>query len=596
MTTSTRQHNSRATLLWSNVTRLLAGFTFLVLIAVVVTVFINGFPIVYESGIVEFLFGQDWMPIDYGFGMSFGIGNFIAATLYISLLALLIAFVISVGAAMYLSSSSSNLFRDTLYSLIDLLAGVPSVVYGFVGLVIVVKMFIEAGHPSGSCVLAASIVLAVMLLPFMISSFSESMRIVLNRYKKASLGLGVSNWFCMYSIVLPQSMKLLWPSVLLALGRAMGETMAVMMVCGNANLFPTLLGKTETIASLVALEMGTAVSGSEHMHALYAAGFVLLLIVLIFDLVAFFIEKKAKKQVRARLKNTEVKSKDNAGSNLILGAAGAVIMRVWAWLGIIFVVGVIVFLFGYVFYEGSGVISWEFLTESPSGAVLGTEGGIYPAIIGSLWFTGTALLLAAPLAIGTALYRVYFCKNEKISELLGHVMTVLSGAPSIVLGLFAYAVLVKQLGMGRCIFASGVALALMVIPFIEVRIEKALREVPPVMIKNAYTLGCSKSYILRTIVLPACAGEILSALVLGGCFALGATAPLIFTGGVAFAPLPGSWLDPAMALPLHLYLMLAQGNTIPQVYATAFVLMVLVFVVNLVVAIYARSRRKKWMM
>ena len=143
--------------------------------------------------------------------------------------------------------------------------------------------------------------------------------------------------------------------------------------------------------------------------------------------------------------------------------------------------------------------------------------------------------------------------------------------------------------------AGGVALAIMIVPFIEVRVEKAFREVPRALLAQAASLGCSKSYVLRTLVAPYCRGEVLGAIVLGALYALGAAAPLIFTGGVAFAPLPTDVFSPAMALPLHLYLMLAQGTTIPQVYATAFVLMALVLVCNLAVSLYAYIRKKRWM-
>jgi len=129
-------------------------------------------------------------------------------------------------------------------------------------------------------VLTAAILLAVMLLPFLVSSCSETMLKIRRRYLPAASALGISYWHTVAHVVLPLSARNILLSVILATGRAMGETMAVMMVMGNANLFPTLLGKGETIASLIALEMGTAAAGSTHYHALYAAGLVLLVILL----------------------------------------------------------------------------------------------------------------------------------------------------------------------------------------------------------------------------------------------------------------------------------------------------------------------------
>ena len=562
----------------------LAALAVAALVAVIATVAVQAAPVVSEVGLREFLLGQEWMPIDFGFGASYGIANFIAATMVVSALALAMAFVVSLGSALFLSCAANAAVRGALRSAIDLLAGIPSVVFGFVGLEVVSKAFISAGVPSGNCVLAASIVLAIMVLPFMVSAMTESMLASKVRYLGTSRALGVPKWCGVYGVVLPASFGNLWPCVMTAFARAMGETMAVMMVVGNANLFPQLLGKSETIASLIALEMGTAEAGSTHMHALFAAGFVLLALVLAIDLAAAGVQKALSQRVSRRRVGMWT-----------LGRAGAVCVRAWAWASMGLVCAVIAFLFGYVFVQGAGCISWEFITRSPNGAVLGSEGGIFPAIVGSAWFTGVALVLAVPLSVGTAAYRVFFCKNGRVSVLVGRVISVIAGAPSIVLGLFAYAVLVRDAGLGRCVLAGGVALAIMIVPFIEVRVEKAFREVPRALLAQATSLGCSKSYVLRTLVAPYCRGEVLGAIVLGALYALGAAAPLIFTGGVAFAPLPTDVFSPAMALPLHLYLMLAQGTTIPQVYATAFVLMALVLVCNLAVSLYAYIRKKRWM-
>lgn len=585
MTKTVRARRRCADLVQNSLVATLALAGVAALAAVLVTVAVQGWPIVSEVGLSAFLLSNSWMPVDFGTGASFGIANFIAGSVAVSVLALALALLVAIGCALFLSCAAGPALRAALCSAIDLLAGIPSVVYGFVGLEVVSKAFIEAGHPSGNCVLTAGIVLAVMVLPFMVSSMTESMLAVRQRYLAASLNLGVGKWYGVYAVVLPVSLRLLWPSVMMAFARAMGETMAVMMVVGNANLFPELLGKGETIASLIALEMGTAAAGSTHMHALFAAGFVLLAIVLAVDAVTAWAQHRLARRA----------SRGVRGGRWVLGRAGACLARGWAWAGMAVVAGCIVFLFAYVFSQGAGCISWEFITQSPSGAILGTEGGIFPAIVGSAWFTATALVIAVPLALALAVYRVFLCRKPAVGHAVGRVISVAAGAPSIVMGLFAYAVLVRDAGLGRCVLAGGVTLALMIIPFIEVRVEKALREMPAELVTSAYALGCTRSYVVRTLVLPYCRGEVLGAVVLGALYALGAAAPLIFTGGVAFAPVPTGIDQPAMSLPLHLYLMLAQGTTIPQVYATAFVLMALVLACNLAVSAYAQIRRRRWM-
>lgn len=270
--------------------------------------------------------------------------------------------------------------------------------------------------------------------------------------------------------------------------------------------------------------------------------------------------------------------------------------RLWAYGSMVLVAGVIVFLFAFVFYEGSSVISWEFLTQAPSGAVLGEEGGIWPAIVGSLCFTATAVVLGSIPAIATALFLVFYCRRRRrVSGLIRLVVQCISGIPSIVLGLFAYSFLVRDLQWGRCILSAGVALGIMILPFIEVRAEKAFRELPQQMVRSSYALGCSRAYTIWKIVLPACRGELVSGIILGGCYAMGATAPMIFTGAVAYAGVPHSVMEPAMALPLHLYLLVAQGATsMDTAYGTAFVMMAILLVSNLLATIYARRSQRKW--
>ena len=270
-------------------------------------------------------------------------------------------------------------------------------------------------------------------------------------------------------------------------------------------------------------------------------------------------------------------------------------LRIWALISFGLVMAVIVFLFVYVGIQGAGTISWEFLTQPPRGAILGLEGGIWPAIAGSLCFTLTAVVLGGIPAVAWALYLVFYCRSRTLERLLHGVIRCIAGIPSIVLGLFAYSFLVRELAWGRCILSSGVALGIMILPFIEVRAEKAFRELPERILRASYALGCSRQYTVFCIVLPACRGELVSGLILGGCYAMGATAPLIFTGGVAYAAAPSSLMAPAMALPLHLYLLLAQGATsFDTAYGTAFVMMALLLISNLLVTLYAARSQAKW--
>ncbi len=240
----------------------------------------QSFPAIRAVGLYELLFGTEWRPVIYQDVPQYGLFYLVLSTLYVSALAVLFALVIGVGCALFLTCAVGHRLRALLVPCIDLLAGIPSVVYGFVGLYVVVRTMERLGRAAGESILAGSIVLSVMILPYMISSCLHTMVQLRLRFEKASAALGVSHWHMAAELILPASGKGILISTALAAGRAMGETMAVMMVMGNAVIRPTLLGKGETISALIALEMGTAEVGSLHFSALYAAGLLLLVLLL----------------------------------------------------------------------------------------------------------------------------------------------------------------------------------------------------------------------------------------------------------------------------------------------------------------------------
>ena len=268
------------------------------------------------------------------------------------------------------------------------------------------------------------------------------------------------------------------------------------------------------------------------------------------------------------------------------------LVKIWATAACTLTLGTIFFLFAYIFYHGAEAITWEFLTESPKGMVIGTEGGILPAIVGSAWYTGIASLFGAVLGICTAIYQVYYCRSQRISDAIALIMKCMAGVPSIVMGLFGYTLLVLTLGWGKCILAGGITQGVMILPFIQVRAEKALREVEPALVHASYGLGMSKAYTIRRIVLPQCLPQLVSGVILGACYAMGAAAPLIFTGAVIIAKVPENIKKPAMALPYHLYMLLTQGTSSVNAYGTAFVMMMIVLVTNSLAIWFTRRNRK----
>ncbi len=243
-----------------------------------------------EVSLFSFISGKDWNPLKSPDQLS--ILPIILGTVYISVVGIMIALPIGVGFAFVLSSYTNRNIKRLIRGVVDILAGIPSVVYGFIGLVVLVKFFERAFEfPSGESVLAGGILLAIMMLPYIISTCDEAMEKVYQKYSQSSSALGVSKSYMMRYIILPESRKSILAAIVLALGRGMGETMAVMMVIGNAPLMPSLFKKAQTIPSLIALEMGMAEVGSLHYHSLFASGFILLMMLLMINLVLHFIKK-----------------------------------------------------------------------------------------------------------------------------------------------------------------------------------------------------------------------------------------------------------------------------------------------------------------
>lgn len=244
-----------------------------------------------EVSILDFIFGKKWNPL--GSPDKLSIYPAILATIYVSIIGILIALPIGVGNAIVLSNYTNNEIKKIVRIIIDILAGIPSVIHGFIGLLIIVKFFeTRFSFATGESVLAGGIVLSTMMLPFIVSTCEESMEKTYNEYSRYSNALGVSKSYMIRKIVLPNSRRSILASGVLALSRGMGETMAVMMVIGNAPIMPKLLGKCQTIPSLIALEMGMAEVGSLHYHGLYASGFVLMMILLIINIVLYVIKRK----------------------------------------------------------------------------------------------------------------------------------------------------------------------------------------------------------------------------------------------------------------------------------------------------------------
>ncbi|WP_434284323.1 phosphate ABC transporter permease subunit PstC [Clostridium botulinum] len=268
-------------------------FTFLsIVILSLILIFIlkESLGIFKNISFIDFITKSTWEPL--GKSPKLSILSFIMSTIYVTFLAVIIALPIAIGTSIFLANIASERLRNILKPIIDMLSGIPSVIYGFIGLSVVVKFFERRlDVSSGECILSAAIVLAIMILPFIISNCTDSMIKVYDKYCIYSKSLGISKWYMMNNLIIPASKKAILASVILAVGRGIGETMAVMMVIGNSPLMPKLLGKGETIPSLIALEMGSAQVGSMHYNGLFASGLILMIMLFIINSIFYMLKK-----------------------------------------------------------------------------------------------------------------------------------------------------------------------------------------------------------------------------------------------------------------------------------------------------------------
>jgi len=238
----------------------------------------------------EFFAGKEWYPTANP-APQYGILPIIMGTLWVSLGAILLALPFGLSVAIYLAELANHRIYKMLKPTVELLAGIPSVVYGFFGLVVIVPMVQQVFNlPVGETGLTGSIILGIMALPTIITISEDALRSVPRAMREASLALGANHWQTIYKVIVPYAMSGITAAVVLGIGRAIGETMAVLMVTGNAAIIPhTLLEPLRTIPATIAAELGEAPKGGTHYQALFLLGCILFILTLIINLTVEYI-------------------------------------------------------------------------------------------------------------------------------------------------------------------------------------------------------------------------------------------------------------------------------------------------------------------
>lgn len=261
-----------------------------------ITIFIfqAGLPVLAQYGVFNFIFGTTWSPTNG----SYGILPLIAGTLSVTLGALVIGIPTGIACAIFLSEILPKGMARAFKSAIELLAGIPSVVYGFFGLVVIVpairnfvlpilQIFDPKANATGFSILAGAIILAIMILPTIVSLSENSISAVPKEFKEASLALGANKMETIIRVLIPAAKSGILSSIILGMGRAIGETMAVLLITGNMAKMPgSILDPVATLTGTIAMEMGYATP--THQQALFAVGIILFVIIMLLNIIAQF--------------------------------------------------------------------------------------------------------------------------------------------------------------------------------------------------------------------------------------------------------------------------------------------------------------------
>ena len=239
----------------------------------------------------------------------------------------------------------------------------------------------------------------------------------------------------------------------------------------------------------------------------------------------------------------------------------------------------LIIIVGFILIKGIGNINTEFLLEEPKR--MGKEGGIFSVMIGTVYLTLTAIVIATPIGVLAAVYFNEYARETNGVKLIRFFTETLAGIPSIIFGLFGYSFFVVFLGMGWSILSGGLTLSIMILPTIIRTTEEALKTVPIAYREGSLSLGATKWRTILSVVLPSGISGILTGLILGIGRAIGETAAVMLTAGSTLG-LPESLMDSARTMPVHLYIMASEGLSMEKTYATAALLIIIVFIINFI--------------
>ena len=569
-------------------------FAVIVVFSICIFIFIYSFPLFREVGFLEFVFGTNWQPSNN----KFGIFPMIVGSLYVTILSTLIGGGFGLFTAIYISMFCPKKLKIVLSQIIDLLAGIPSIVYGFFGMIVLVP-FLKNISPNGvgEGVLASSIILGIMILPTITSISRYNLEAVYKYYYDGAVALGSTHSQAIFGVIVKAAKSGIFSAMVLGMGRAIGETMAVMMIAGNAPFIPKdLFSYFRTMTINIALEMGYA--AGIHRSSLIATAFVLLLFILLLNIILYLIKgnhinfslssiidlfsiKKIKKNINnfsfknIKMKNVSIKSE-------VLKYI-SIFATIVSTLSLIFIV-----LF--ILIRGVPYINFNLLFGESNNSQM----TLFPAIVSTAMMLFMALIIAVPIGVFSAIYLTEYSKaNGKLIYVIRIFTDSLSGIPSIVFGLFGMLIFLDLFGIGRNILAGSLTLVLIILPSIIRQTEETLISIPASLREGSLALGASKVRTIFKIVLPCGFSGIITAVILSIGRIVGESAALIYTSG-AVRYMPAGYFSAGSSFAVMMWMFSSEGLYINQTFATASILLMIVIFLNLLLFILNNKLKKDY--
>ena len=555
-------------------------FSVIVVFSICIFIFIYSIPIFKEVGFLNFVFGMNWSPSS----KSFGIFPMIVGSVYITILSTILGGGFGFFTAVYISMFAPLKLKAILSQVIDLLAGIPSIVYGFFGMVILVP-FLKNISPNniGEGVLAGSIILAVMILPTITSITKYNLEAVYKYYYDGAIALGNTHSQAIFGVIVKAAKSGIFSAVVLGMGRAIGETMAVMMVAGNAPFIPKdLFSYFRTMTINIALEMGYATG--IHRSALIATAFVLLIFILMINIILSLLKRNNlyfSFSLSSLLnRNKELKNDINNFSfknvKMQVSTVKADILKYISIIASIIATLFLVFIVVFILVRGLPHINFNLLFEKSDNSHM----TLLPAIVSTAMILFMSLIIAIPLGVFAAIYLVEYSKSKsKLISVIRIFTDSLSGIPSIVFGLFGMLVFSNLFGIGRSILAGSLTLVLIILPSIIRQTEETLLSIPSSLREGSLALGASKVRTIFKIVLPCGFSGIMTSVILSIGRIVGESAALIYTAG-AVRYMPRGYLSSGSTFSVMMWMFSSEGLYINQTFATASILLTMVIFLN----------------